>query len=402
MLAKNIIFKYFFVLFLIHSFSVQGQTSLSIQSNFPGGNILVDSIVGNTIYIRPDLRDTIGPWFYWYFEATSLKNGSYRFVFNRPNCLTAMGPAVSADGGNNWWWLFEKSNPVNEFSYFIKANEKIRFSMGMAYTQTNFTNFINPYLSKNGVRLDTLCITPKGRATERLTLKAIGKESPKHKILLTARHHACEMMANYVMEGIIKTLLSDDPRMKEIRNSVEFWFIPFMDKDGVEDGDQGKNRDPRDHNRDYDGKSFYCSTAALREKVPVWSNGKLTMAIDLHCPAIKGDYNEFIYMVGSSIPAMAKEQNIFLQDILNNNKGELKYNKEQGMVSFGTAWNTNANYTAGMSFAKWGALQKGIKLSTTFEIPYAVHNETKMTPAHLQAFGEDIAYSICDYLTGLK
>ena len=209
-------------------------------------------------------------------------------------------------------------------------------------------------------------------------------------------------MANYVMEGIIKSILSDDSRMKEFRKSVELWFIPFVDKDGVEDGDQGKGRAPRDHNRDYNNESLYCSTSAIRQQVPDWSEGKLTMAIDIHCPAIKGDYNEFIYMVGSEIPAMASAEAVFLQNILQNNKGALKYNKERGLMAFGTAWNTVDNYTAGMSFGKWAGLQKGIKLATTFEIPYALHNETKMTPANLQAFGEDIAHSMSDYLAGLN
>ena len=42
-------------------------------------------------------------------------------------------------------------------------------------------------------------------------------------------------------------------------------LVPFVDKDGVEEGDQGKNRAPRDHNRDYAGASMYPETGALRE-----------------------------------------------------------------------------------------------------------------------------------------
>ena len=48
-----------------------------------------------------------------------------------------------------------------------------------------------------------------------------------------------------------------------------------MDKDGVEDGDQGKNRRPGDHNRDWDGESIYNSTEAVREFLLVWSDNKL-------------------------------------------------------------------------------------------------------------------------------
>ena len=84
---------------------------------------------------------------------------------------------------------------------------------------------------------------------------------------------------------------------------VEFFVVPFVDKDGVEDGDQGKNRRPHDHNRDYGGRadgdhSIYASTRALRERIPAWSGGKLRVALDLHCPWIRGEHNEVIYFVG--------------------------------------------------------------------------------------------------------
>ena len=62
----------------------------------------------------------------------------------------------------------------------------------------------------------------------------------------------------------------------------------MVDKDGVEDGDQGKNRKPHDHNRDYEGKSIYASVQAIRERLPAWSAGKLRFAMDMHCPAVRG------------------------------------------------------------------------------------------------------------------
>ena len=52
------------------------------------------------------------------------------------------------------------------------------------------------------------------------------------------------MMARYVLEGMIETLLSKDKNITSLRENTEFMIIPFMDKDGVEDGDQGKARIP--------------------------------------------------------------------------------------------------------------------------------------------------------------
>ena len=44
-------------------------SSLSIDGNFPAGNILVDRIEGDDAFIRQDLRDTDGWWFYWHFRV---------------------------------------------------------------------------------------------------------------------------------------------------------------------------------------------------------------------------------------------------------------------------------------------------------------------------------------------
>ena len=371
---------------------------LQITANFPGGNITVDSIQGTTAYLQPDLGDTDHPWFYWYYAVKSNQSDSVRFVFDTKDCLTIKGPAVSRDGGKTWSWLFDGTVSNNEFTAYIKADEEIRFSMGMPYTQENFDTFIQPYRSHASVRLDTLCITPKGRVTEKLIISPSQKKSAKQKVLLTARHHACEMMANYVMEGMLSAVLSDDPVMKNLRESTEFWVIPFVDKDGVEDGDQGKYRAPRDHNRDYDGKSLYCSTGALREQVPSWSKNQLKVMMDLHCPWIKGPLNEVIYLVGSSNSAVEKQQRIFMDQLAVQNKGPLKFDMTQGIVAYGTAWNTSKNTTQGMSSTQWGATIPGMKLATSFEIPYSVHNEEQMTAENSRLFGRDMAFALAAYL----
>jgi hypothetical protein len=43
--------------------------------------------------------------------------------------------------------------------------------------------------------------------------------------------------------------------------------VPFVDEDGVEDGNAGKNRAPHDHNRDHGSHSLYPDAMALQDKV---------------------------------------------------------------------------------------------------------------------------------------
>ena len=55
-------------------------------------------------------------------------------------------------------------------------------------------------------------------------------------LLLTARHHACESTGSYVLEGVLDTLLREPiPNTRVI-------CVPFVDYDGVIDGDQGPEK----------------------------------------------------------------------------------------------------------------------------------------------------------------
>lgn len=383
-----------FISFLNLNLSRSHDIGVDIYTNFPGGNIVVDSISGNDIYLSPDLRDTSTDWFYWYFAVKANQSGRLNFHLSGQNYLTNGGPAVSTDGGVSWQWL-GKDFTERSFSYQIEAGKEVRFSMGMPYTQSHFDTFMESYRKHKSVRLETLCTTPKGRNTEKLV---IGPRQASQKVLITARHHACEMMANYALEGFITTLLSDDNHMRRLRENVEFWIIPFMDKDGVEDGDQGKNRKPKDHNRDYNDESIYCSTGSLRKTVPAWSNGQLKAAIDLHCPWIKGNLNEHIYLVGNAQKKIEEQQVAFMQLLAKNNIGEVKFSPDNGFIAFGTAWNTAKNFTQGKSFSAWAAELEGIRLSTTFEIPYSLNEGMYLTPENLRAFGKDMAFALAEYL----
>ena len=42
---------------------------LTVDSDFPGGNLLVEKIEGDTVLVRQDVRDTQGTWFWWHFRV---------------------------------------------------------------------------------------------------------------------------------------------------------------------------------------------------------------------------------------------------------------------------------------------------------------------------------------------
>lgn len=379
------------------------QSQINIRGDFPGGNIKVEQVTSDTVFLQPDLRDTEGDWFYWYFAVNGAAGKDVVFQFDRPTRLAAFGPAVSTDQGETWKWLHdEPTKNMDHFSYSFPSNEQeIRFSMGMPYTERNLTAFLETHKSPF-LQIDTLCTTAKGRAVERLSIGTPGTGVPKYKVLLTARHHACEMMASYLLEGVMGAILSEDTSMDWLRENVEFMIIPFMDKDGVEDGDQGKNRRPRDHNRDYSGTSVYNTTAALRETIPVWAEGKMKLGLDLHCPYIKGDGHENIHILGKGSQQGDAEIIKFAKILERNNNGELTFGAKSDFLAFGTSWNTPSNTTQGMSFSQWAATIDNISLATTIEFPYAISHGQMVTPSNARLFGNDVAHAIAVYLQELN
>jgi hypothetical protein len=216
-------------------------------------------------------------------------------------------------------------------------------------------------------------------------------------VLLTARHHACESMADYEMEGMLDAILEDSAAGRLWRENVEVLAVPFMDKDGVEDGDQGKNRIPHDHNRDYNDTSIYPEVRALREKVPAWAGGKLAVALDLHCPHIRGGTNEHIYFVGGEDPAAWARVMEFSRLLEATRTGPLPY-RAAGNVPFGTAWNTATNYDQGKSCGAWTRELPGIRLASGIELPYANVQGVEVTADAARAWGRDLARALAKYL----
>ncbi len=381
----------------IHQKSSAPAETVIIDANFPGGNIIVERIEGNTIFLRPDQRDSSTWWFYWYFRVRGAAGRTLKFQFMDKNPIGTQGPAFSTDGGHTWSWLGSRAVQDSSFTYkFEQQGQDVRFCFSIPYLEDDLRQFLRKYADNSHLAVYELCTTREGRSVERLHAGKINR-NPKYRVLLTARHHACEMIASYTLEGLLEVILSDTAPGHWFQNNVEVLVVPFVDKDGVEEGDQGKNRRPHDHNRDYINSSIYPSVQAIRNFVPQWSNTKLKVVIDLHCPYIRGEYNEVIYIVGSSDSSIWQQQQEFAKILESVCEGQLPYSAESSLP-FGTAWNTAVNYGQFKSCSRWAGEQSCVCLATTIEIPYANVGTTVVTADNARTFGCDLARALRRYL----
>lgn len=376
--------------------SEASSEAVIVDADFPGGNILFDKIEGDTVFLRQDLRDTAGNWFYWCFRIRGVVGRTLAFRFTDGNVIGVRGPAVSLDGGESWTWLGAAAVDGASFTYTFPASAgEVRFAFTMPYQEADLQEFLCKHENHPSLRVETLCRTAGGRDTERLRVGRLDGNAD-HRVLLTARHHCCETMASYVLEGVLATILNDEDDGVWLREHVEFLAVPFMDKDGVEAGDQGKNRKPHDHNRDYIQK-IYPSVQALAEYVPTWSDGRLRIALDLHCPSIRGPNNEVIYFVGGPDADIWKRVSRFAERLEELRRGPLVYRTADNLP-FGKAWNTGMAAPNLKSFGLWAAELPGIEVAGTIETAYANASGSEVNADTARAFGRDLARAIRAYL----
>ena len=373
--------------------------AVAIDADYGGGNVIVEKIEGDVVQLRPDLRDTNGWWFYFNFRVRGAAGRTLRFRFSGNNPIGVRGPAVSVDQGKSWSWLGAEAVKGAAFTYAFGADAKeVRFSFAIPYLERDLREFLDRHKGDTHLAVREHCKSKAGRSVERIHAGKLEGE-PRFRVLLTSRHHACESMGTYAMEGLLEAVLADSEDGRWFRENVELAAVPFMDKDGVEQGDQGKNRKPRDHNRDYAGQSVHPEVAAMREFAPRWSGGRLAAAFDLHCPWIRGPHNEVIYLVGSRHAKTWEQQQAFGRLLEKLQSGPLAY-KAADNLPFGQAWNTGANTGANKSFAQWASELEDVRLAASFEIPYANAGGRVVTGDAARQFGRSLAGAIRAYLEG--
>lgn len=355
--------------------SAASGMNVTLSSDFPGGNVRVIRNRGATIELTADLRGG-KPWFYWQFDAKADQIGRVQFVLADSPQMGVQGPALSFDGGSNWQWLGAASvqfagstepgkaavkNDSFQFD-FTNANRKVRFCVAMPYLQRDLDQFLAGQKANPNLLIDELTKSTKGRSVE---LLRIGKPGPGiQSVLVTARHHACESMASYVLEGFLKEALSDSPAGSAFRSRYVLYAVPIVDKDGVQAGDQGKGRSPHDHNRDYGLTNLYPEVRAIQALA---RDKKVELALDFHCPAIRGESHTTFYFDGLAMPP-AFSNVVELSDWMAE---EVPTVFSQGPF----VWLKKKKASASgenLPFSLFFAVQKPVLMAATLEVPYAL------------------------------
>lgn len=326
--------------------SVQGKMCVRLRSDYIGGNGKLEMVDEGTRTIivsketkgsEPGTAENV----YFNFELSGLEGKWEVHILSKEGvALTRMGPTVSVDGGKTWKFLYEK--PVaedawtDEFMYdFPKGGAGVRFCLSYPYGEKEWKEFAAEYATNEWVRMGELCKDRSGRGVERFDVMG-GGEKAAWTFVFTARHHACEVSGSPVLEGILQACLEETAEGRWVRENAHVIAIPFMDQDGVRDGDQGKKRLLHDHNRDYK-IGLYPSVRALKEAVP--EEGTKVCFVDLHSPWLRGWVHDQIHTLRPEGEEMDARYRAYAKELEGLTKGAALVYEAKWDLPYGHYWN---------------------------------------------------------------
>ncbi len=168
-----------------------------------------------------------------------------------------------------------------QFQVHMKS-DKICVASVEPYTLSDLENFKRKISVNPLVKISTIGKTVEGRPLE---IIRVGHADAPHRILIRARAHAWEPGGNWVVQGLINSLLQKDATT--YLNSYCVYVMPMANKDGVVRGRSRFNILGKDLNRNWDqpaDSNYAPENYALEKwlKKMIQQRLKPDLAIDLH------------------------------------------------------------------------------------------------------------------------
>ena len=361
---------------------------MKIHADYEGGNIKVIKTEGDTIFLENELRTNVIDWFYFSFCVEGAQGKTLTFDFSGARRLGYWGPAISYDY-KKWWWQDEPGKSTfSSFTYTFGPDEdKVYFSQGIQYMPERF----DALAEEIGLKKEPFSLSEKKRQMYSFTLG-----TGKYEVILTSRHHACEATGTYIIEGAMRELAEND---KAFLEECKIFAVPFIDHDGVVDGDQGKGRsldgiEIHDHNRDYTEDAHYDANRKIMEHMKA-NKEYIKGCLDCHSPWISGGVNDTAFIVQRS--DIEERNTKFHKCFVEESKGLPLSCREEDVFPPNTEWNKDG----GPKFTTIAVkLVPDVLFSFTLETCYYGFEGNKVTQESLillgRAFGRSIARVVRD------
>lgn len=353
-----------------------------ISADYSGGNIRLHGMYEENgvthVYLEQDLTGTKRWWFYWNFRVDFAPAGDVEFHFLNRDVVCPRGPAVSADG-RNWDYQPELLIDNKNFRYTFDGSGQSRwFAFCIPYVFADLKAYQRKLAQNPLVEQTILTVSEQGRDIPAFTFG-----SGSRNVFFASRAHCCEATGSFTLEGVIDELLTNERMLRDFR----FFVVPMLDIDGVENGDQGKDRIPHDHNRDYLPEPHFAVIRALQK---LGADNPPYVFIDFHSPWNWGEEDDKPH-IHLSVPTGHDPE---LQDVFVANLRSMTKDLGDDKIIFnGVAVPTSEKDWKTLACIGDGYFRSVLhaELSVTLETPYSGNRSKPYSAAMLREWGHTVA-----------
>lgn len=346
---------------------------MRITANFDAGNIDVISLEDKKnieLAIRPDVGGEFFQWFNFRLEGEI----NEQYVLNILNAGQAAFPAgwedyqAVASYDREYWFRLPTSYQDGKLTINVEMEyDSIQIAFFAPYSYERHQDLLAAVQMHPFVTLEHLGDTLDKRD---LTLVKISdgdssSEDNKCNIWITARQHPGETMAEWLVEGLIYSLLDgDNATGKLLLDKANFYIVPNMNPDGSVRGHLRTNAVGTNLNREWSNPSLEKSPEVFYVINKMEETG-VDLFYDVH-----GDEEiPFVFLAGSQGTPSYNDR---LEQLRDRFAEVLKLASADFQTEFG--YDVDAPGTANMSLATHWVAERFDCLANTLEMPFIDNN----------------------------
>lgn len=338
---------------------------MHISANFDAGNIEVINAEDQTniqLAIRPDVG---GEFFQWFNFRLSGEVGE-QYVLNIMNAGKASYLAgwedyqAVASYDREYWFRLPTSYKDGKLTITAElACENIQIAYFAPYSYERHQDLLA------AVQVHPLaCLEHLGETLDKrdLTLVKVGNgDSKKRSIWITARQHPGETMAEWLVEGLLNSLLDEDnATAKLLLEKANFYIVPNMNPDGSVRGHLRTNAVGTNLNREWANPSLEKSPEVFHVINKMEETG-----VDLFYDVHGDEALPYVFLAGSQGTPSYNDRLAHLRDKFSE---VLKLASTDFQSEFG--YDIDAPGTANMTIATHWVAERFDCLANTLEMPF--------------------------------
>jgi len=338
---------------------------MHISANFDAGNIEVINAEDQTniqLAIRPDVG---GEFFQWFNFRLSGEVGE-QYVLNITNAGKASYLAgwedyqAVASYDREYWFRLPTSYKDGKLTITAElACESIQIAYFAPYSYERHQDLLA------AVQVHPLaCLEHLGETLDKrdLTLVKVGDgDSKKRSIWITARQHPGETMAEWLVEGLLNSLLDEDnATAKLLLEKANFYIVPNMNPDGSVRGHLRTNAVGTNLNREWANPSLEKSPEVFHVINKMEETG-----VDLFYDVHGDEALPYVFLAGSQGTPSYNDRLAHLRDKFSK---VLKLASADFQSEFG--YDIDAPGTANMTIATHWVAERFDCLANTLEMPF--------------------------------